>query len=274
MFQQVPRKRSTAGQVMSLSVLIYHATVRALRKNHRNAVVGLVLNMMQSIVMVVAFYIMFELLGLRGTAVRGDFMVYIMTGIFLFLTHIKAVGDVAGSEGPASPMMQHAPMNTTVSIAAAALSALYIQVLSAAVLLFAAHVAIKPLEIDDPIGVLGAFLLAWLSGVAVGILLLSLRPWFPELVRVITTVYQRVNMIASGKFFLANSLPAHILPFFSWNPLFHTIDQARGSAFINYSPHVTSITYPIWFSLVCLALGMMAEFYTRRQASISWEAKR
>jgi ABC-type polysaccharide/polyol phosphate export permease len=66
---------------------------------------------------------------------RGDFLLYVMSGVFLFMTHVKAVGAVAGAEGPTSPMMKHAPMNTIVSIAAAALSALYIQVLSAGVVL-------------------------------------------------------------------------------------------------------------------------------------------
>ena len=28
-----------------------------------------------------------------------------------------------------------------------------------------------------------------------------------------------------------------MLTIFDWNPLFHTIDQARGFTFINYNPH-------------------------------------
>jgi ABC-type polysaccharide/polyol phosphate export permease len=36
---------------------------------------------------------------------------------------------------------------------------------------------------------------------------------------------------------------------FIWNPLFHIIDQARGFVFINYNPHYTSISYPIYVSL-------------------------
>lgn len=62
------------------------------------------------------------MLGLRGVAQRGDFMIYIMTGVFLFMTHTKTLSAVVMSEGPASPMMQHAPMNTAIAIAAAMLS--------------------------------------------------------------------------------------------------------------------------------------------------------
>ena len=110
--------------------LIYHATVRSVRQSHGNALFGLVMNILQAIIMVFAFYVMFSILGLRSSAVRGDFLLYIMSGIFLFLTHTKTLAAVVSSEGPASPMMKHAPMNTLIAICASAIGALYIQVLS------------------------------------------------------------------------------------------------------------------------------------------------
>ncbi len=60
------------------------------------------MNMMQAVIFVLAFYFMFSLLGLRGAAIRGDFLLYIMSGIFLFMTHTKSLGAVVGSEGPAA----------------------------------------------------------------------------------------------------------------------------------------------------------------------------
>ena len=97
---------------------------------------------------------MFSILGLRGAALRGDFLIYIMSGIFLYMTHSKALGAVVGSEGPASPMMQHAPMNTLISICSAALGSLYIQILSLGAILFIYHVAFTPLEVEQPDGCL------------------------------------------------------------------------------------------------------------------------
>jgi ABC-type polysaccharide/polyol phosphate export permease len=43
-------------------------------------------------------------------------------------------------------------------------------------------------------------------------------------------VYQRANMIASGKMFIVNTRPPFMLTMFDWNPLFHCIDKARGFA--------------------------------------------
>ncbi len=257
-----------------MAELIYHTIVRNIRKGHGNALWALVSNMLQAVVFILAFYVMFWLMGIDKANIRGDFLLYIISGIFLFLVHIKTIGAIAGTEGPSSPMMQHAPMNTIVSIVAAAIGTLYIQTLTLLVILFAYHVAVTPFEIDDPAGAYGMLLVAWLSGVAIGLVLLSMKPWFPGFVAIFTTVFQRINMIASGKMFVANTLPAFMLPMFEWNPLFHTIDQARGFMFVNYVPRTTSAEYPIIFSLALLVIGLMAEFYTRQHASSSWDARR
>lgn len=257
---------------LGLMELIYISTVRHVRRTHSNALVGLLSNLLQTLVFVGAFYLMFTVLGLKGNAIRGDFILYLLSGIFLFLTHTKAVGAVMGSEGPTSAMMKHAPMNTAIAIMSSALSSLYTQVLSAAVILFAVHVAWHPVYLYKPVETVAMFLLAWASGVSVGMCFLALKPWYPGLAGTLTMIYSRANMIASGKMFVANTMPSYILAFFDWNPLFHTIDQARGFAFINYNPHFSSISYPVILSVVLVMIGLMGEFYTRKHASISWAA--
>lgn len=266
-------KTNNISSATGLAELIYHATVRQLRKSHGNALVGLLMNIFQAMLFVLVFYVMFSILGLRGSAIRGDFMLYVMSGVFLFLTHTKAMSAVVGSEGPASPMMQHAPMNTVVTITSSALASLYIQVISAAVILALYYAIMKPFVIIDPVGAVGMFLVSWLSGVSVGMVFLAVKPWFPGFVGVASTIYARANMIASGKMFLANSLPPKMLAMFSWNPLFHCIDQERGFIFINYNPHNSSISYPIYVSLALIMVGLMGEFYTRKHVSKSWGAR-
>jgi len=270
---QYEKRKSGIWTFIRFFDLLYHSIVRVVRKSSSNALMGLFSNIMQSVVMIVVFYVMFSVFGMRGSAVRGDFLIFLMTGIFLFLTHTKTMAAVVSSEGPASPIMKHAPMTTFLSISSAALAALYLQLLSLAVILFVTHVAIRPVVIENPQGVFLSFILAWFSGVAIGLIFLSIKPFAPGFTSIGTTVYSRANMIASGKMFVANTLPSYILPYFAWNPLFHTIDQARGAAFINYTPHVTSIMYPIYFSLVLLVIGMMGEFYSRQYASASWNSQ-
>ncbi|WP_415922378.1 ABC transporter permease [Tateyamaria sp. SN6-1] len=274
MFRSARKPQTSLGAALAMFEVIYHSIVRSVRKSHNNAFMAILMNMLQAIVFVMAFYVMFSVLGLRGAAIRGDFLLYIMSGIFLFLTHTKSLGAVAGSEGPASPMMQHAPMNTVVSIVSAALGALYIQVLSLFAILFIYHVAFTPVTIEQPFEAFGMLLVAWFTGCALGVVLLALKPWFPTFVSLFSTIYQRANMIASGKMFVANTLPGFMLAMFDWNPLFHAIDQSRGYVFINYNPRYSTWEYAFWVGVVLLMIGLMGEFYTRRHASISWSARR
>jgi ABC-type polysaccharide/polyol phosphate export permease len=273
MFQQAQKQTRLAG-ALAMSELIFHSIVRSVRKTHNNAIMAILLNMIQVAILVIAFYVMFSLLGLRGTAIRGDFLLYIMSGIFLYMTHNKSLGAVLGSEGPSSPMMKHAPMNTIIAICSAALGALYIQVLSLFAVLFIYHVAFNRITIDQPIQAFGMLLLAWFTGCAIGLVLLAIKPWFPTFVNVASTFYTRANMIASGKMFVANTLPSFMLAMFDWNPLFHCIDQARGYVFINYYPRYSSWEYAMWVGIVLLMIGLMGEFYTRRHASLSWDSRR
>jgi ABC-type polysaccharide/polyol phosphate export permease len=267
---QVPRTRTRTA--LGMLELIFHATVRSVRKGNGNAIAGLLQNIFQTVLLIAVFFFMFDVLGMRGNAIRGDFMLYVMSGIFMFMTHTKALGAVVGADGPTSAMMMHAPMNTIVSISSAALGALYLQTLSAAVVMYVYHVTYSPLTIYEPVGMMGMFLLSWISGVAIGMVFKAATPWAPEFFGIASQIYSRMNMIASGKMFVANAMPTSLLAFFDWNPLFHTIDQGRGFIFLNYHPRYSNIEYPVIVVAACMMLGLMGEFYTRKHASASWGA--
>lgn len=263
-----------ARAALKIADLIFHNTVRAVRKGHRDAVFAIVNAIVQTLIMVMAFYFFIDMMGLRAVAIRGDFLLYVMSGIFVFMVHIKALAAVAGAEGPTSAMMQHLPMSTTVSICSSALSALYTQIISIIAILAGYHLLWTPLEIYQPMGAIAMLLLAWFSGCSVGAVLLALKPWMPQAVNIIQQIYTRVNMFASGKMFVANQLPAYLVAIFTWNPLFHIIDQGRGYIFINYNPLKSNLEYPIIVSVVLLVIGLIGESQTRKHVSLSWTAGR
>lgn len=252
---------------------VFHGSVRSVRKKHRLPVVSLLIVIAQSVIFTMGFIMMFQVLGATGSALRGDFVIFIMSGVFLFMTHIGAISAVATAEGPASPIMQHGPMNTVIAVASAALGSFYMQLLSIIVILGFYYFAFTPFVIDQPLGTFMMFVLAWFSGCAIGLVIYALKPWAPDVVMLVQTVFQRLNMVASGKMFVANSLPGSVLIMFTWNPLFHVIDQARGFAFINYQPRNSDPLYPLYFSLGLLMIGFIGEYYTRQRASSSWLAK-
>ncbi|MDT1063256.1 ABC transporter [Paracoccus sp. CPCC 101403] len=273
MFVQ-PRNRNMFEAAFNTLALIYHVTANNLRKGQRNAIVGLLMTVVRGIMMILGFYLLFVIIGVRRSPLRGDFTVYIMTGIFMFMTHTQSIGAVAGAGNPTNQMVKHGPMNTAVLIAAAALATLYRQTFAAIVILAGYHYLMEPIHIEYPVACYGMLLMAWFSGCTIGLIFLSFRPWWPQAAQVLTAFYQRMNMVFSGKMFVANTLSTAMLHSFSWNPLFHIIDQTRGFAFINYTPRNTSLEYPLYCIIALLMIGLMAEFVTRKSVSISTMAGR
>jgi len=166
--------------------------------------------------------------------------------------------------------MQHAPMNTMISVCLAALQSLYQQTITIGTIFLIYHLTFNPVDIFNPIGLAGVFLLSWFTGVV----FLALTPWHPPLVNILLMAYRRVNMLTSGKMFVADTLLSFMLAMFDWNPLFHCLDQARGIMFINYSPMHSNLSYPPKVPLVAMVLGLMCEFFTPKRASMSWGSTR
>lgn len=265
------RNRNLAQAFLALSALIYHSTVREVRKSSgSNALLGLLNEIGTSLLMVGMFWVMYTFMGLKGLAIRGDFMIFLMTGIFLFLTHNKAIGAVMSAANASNPIMKHSPMTAIVSIMASSFAALYLQVLAFVVILTLLQVLRGGVEFYDPARLVLPFLLSWASGCTIGLLFMNLKPLAPKLVGMIATIYKRANMITSGKMIPANMMSANMVAFFDWNPIFHTIDQARGAAFVNYLPRNSDLEYTIWFVIITLIIGLMGERWMSKNMSISW----
>lgn len=264
------KNRNLLEAASSFIELIYHSIVRDVRKSSGSAALGLLMEIGQSLLMVGMFYALYTFMGLKGLAIRGDFVVFLVTGIFLYLTHNKAITSVMGAANASSAIMKHAPMTTIVSILSSALAGLYKQILAFALILFVVHVLRGGLEFYDPARMILPFILAWGSGCAIGLLFMFVKPLAPRLIGIIAMVYKRANMITSGKMMPANMMSASMIQWFDWNPLFHAIDQMRGAAFINYFPRNTNLEYPIYFILVGLMIGLLGERWLSKNMSVSW----
>ncbi|MCX8508163.1 MAG: ABC transporter permease [Rhodobacteraceae bacterium] len=270
MFYVERNKRTVWATLLEMSEVTYHATVRAARGRESNALFGLLMNILMSAFFIIAMYVTMSIMGFKNPAIRGDFVVFIMSGVIPYMAYTRTMRAVYGAEWPTSAMMLHGPMSPAISIISSAISALYLQVLTSFAILFVYHVAFKPIELNDPWHAFALLLLSWVFGIATGMVLMAIRPWAPKLAPILMMVVSRVNIFASGKMMVGNSLSFSKLRIFDWNPLFHIIDQARGAFFINYSPRNSEISYAIWVTLALMVLGLMGEFYTRQYSSASW----
>ncbi|NVO55964.1 ABC transporter permease [Rhodobacteraceae bacterium B1Z28] len=269
------RNQTLLGGAFTTVELVFHAVVRNVRSQHSNAIFAILINILQIIVMASVFYLIMTLMGAGGVSrIRGEFILYVLSGVFLFLTHVKSVASVSGVGAGNNPMMLHSPMNMMVMLLATAFGAFYIQLMSLLVILFLYSVLVTPLEIQDPGSAFAMLVLAWFTGCAVGLIFMALRPWLPTTVQMLSNIYRRLNMIFSGKMFIANALGGFMLTLFAWNPLFHIIDQCRGYVFRNYFPRNTSWEYALWVGIALLMIGLLGVFFTRKHVSQSWSARR
>ena len=267
------QNNAPAYKVYRFFELLYHGIVREVRKQHRSPIIGLATDIFQSMLYVVFFLFFMNIMGMRQAAIRGSEVLYIMTGVFLFLVHIRAVAAVIGTKGPLNPMNLHSSMNTLLNILAATLATLYTQILAFAIMIFAANVLFERIIIYDAKRFAFAFFVAWIAGVAIGNLLLSLSVFFPRLMKLVSQMFQRLNMVFSGKFFLANAVPTSMFWMFSWNPLFHVIDYARDAAFINYTATRTNIHHALWVTFAIFVISFMLDHWARKYASESWKSR-
>lgn len=268
------RNQTLLGGAFTTAELIFHAVVRSVRSKHSNAVLAILINILQVLALVAVFYTIMSLMGPRIARIRGEFILYLLSGVFLFVTHIRSVSSVAGVSTGGNPMMLHSPMNMMVMLLATAFGALYTQMVTIIIILFLYNVAVSPIEIQDPGGAFGMLILAWFTGCSVGVVFMALKPWFPTVSTILSNIYRRLNMIFSGKMFLANALGGATLAMFAWNPLFHIIDQCRGFVFRNYFPRNTSWEYALWVGVALLLIGLLGIFFSRQHISQSWDARR
>ncbi|MEO8531281.1 MAG: ABC transporter permease [Deltaproteobacteria bacterium] len=274
MFQRkVARTKFQAA--IELGSVVYHMTAREARGPRGHAGVGLMTSMGTTVLLMLGMAaIMIYGMGVRSNPVHGDFILFLMTGITLYMMHIRTFRAVARMGGEGAGTMKHTQVSTPVNILSGAFSTLYMQILSILCILFAYHAVFSPLTIEHPVQAMGMVMMSWLTAVCVGLVFIVLTPWSPMIMMRLQTLYIRANFLASGKMILGNSLSASALKFFDWNPLFHIIDQMRGFVFVNYVPRNSDPYYPLYVCLVLLVVGLMFEFVTRRSVSASWGKKR
>lgn len=253
---------------LKFSELVFHSVVREVRTQSGSATLGVLKEVATMATFIGMFYMMYSFMG-RAIAIRGDFMMFLLTGVILMVVHMRAIGTARTSSNALSPIVQHAPMTVMVSFVSKAFAGLYLQSLAVIIIVLALWLFGMDLTIQNPKGLVLPIFVAWAAGIAIGLIFMVIEPLAPRFVRTFTQLYMRAQMITSGKFIPAAYLPTALLGYFDWNPLFHCIDQARLATFVNYNSEVSSMSYPIGFTTAALTLGLMGEFWSRQNLSAS-----
>ena len=234
--------------------IVTQAAIRDVVRSGPGLTRAIAQSVVQTVLLVGSFFVMSGALGLSGPAIRGDLLIYLMTGVFLFNLHARTIMAVLASEGSTSEirMYRASPLLMTIG---SAIGALYVQIITALLLLFAYHVFWKAIDLRPLMNGLTLLGILWIGSIGAGQVLLAVKKLAPRLAMSLAQAWTRVAMLTSGSMFVANALPAKFIPLVSWNPLFHVIDQMRGAVFVNYSCQVSSPTTPAIAALCAIIAG-------------------
>lgn len=199
--------------------------------------------------------------------IRGDFGLYMLTGVSCFLLHNKIFKAVSNTSPVASLPLLGISEGTT--IVGTVFHEVYLQAIMVIMFLAGIYLWYGRLDIDKPVMMLAIYLIVMIWSVAMGLVFYSLTPLAPKVFSAIAQVYRRIGIMTSGKMFVGNVIGIigggrFLFTIYLINPLFHCIDQMRGAVFENYTPIFTSIWYPLEMSGIFLVAGVIIYVGTRR----------
>ena len=86
--QRYHRNRTLWEATQSFLDILYISIIREFRSQTGGATLAFLMAIVQPMLLFAVFWAAYTLLGRTGL-IRGDFLLFMMTGIFLFIVHIK-----------------------------------------------------------------------------------------------------------------------------------------------------------------------------------------
>ena len=227
---------------------------------------GLLSAFAMPVAMCAGFLIAYEFIGLFRPAVRGDIVIFLLTGIFLFqmTARSRSAADLNGG----GALMWHQPVQPALVVWSSAIGTLYVVLTAMAIILTGAWLWRAAPPVADPAGLAAPLLLAWLFGIGSGMAISGIARYAGG-GQIMGVMWTRAMFLTGGVFFLASTVPGWMRPWFDWNPLFHIIDQMRAAAFVNYAGGDTSLSYAAKVVAGLLLVGHALERKVRADFSIS-----
>ncbi len=247
-------------QLQVLKALI----LREMTARHGESRLGYLLSLIAPILFI---SLIFAMMGLRGRLSVSTYpqVLFLLTGWPMWIA-FRAVFDRAANTGSRNSPLMMFPQITQLDLIFAAIileAATNLVVFLLVVAL--AMVVFKPPFPDDPVGVLLCYGgCVWL-GAGVGMGFCAVERIFPIINNFMRPLI-RVGMWISGTAFMAGSMPGWLLPYLSWNPIFHCVEGARELWYGVYQSPIFDPGYIIAVGFCVTTAGLVLERVSRRFA--------
>jgi capsular polysaccharide transport system permease protein len=207
-------------------------------------------------------------LHLPGTtcAVGDSAPLYFATGILPFIVFNYPSRLMMQAISTNAPLLAFPVVTALDLILARAISEIitsFAVVIVFAAILYGFDVQIWPREPTTAVAALCAVVfLAITMGIVNSVIQTFFKFWFVAYILLLICLY-----MVSGILFMTETVPEEIRWWLVWNPLLHGIDWFRSAYYEGYSNLTLDRGYLLIFGLFALAIGLVAERFTRRHAS-------
>jgi capsular polysaccharide transport system permease protein len=243
-----PRRLATARTVLAL-------ILREMSTRYGRTPGGYVWGVLEPLAAILVLSVGFSLV-IRTPALGTSFLLFYATGYLPFDLYQSVSNAVARAINFSKPLLQY-PAVTWVDALLARFLLNSLTSILISILLFAGILAVTDSRatLDLP-PIVAAFGLSMLLGLGVGTINCALSGLFP-LWEVIWSILTRPLFIASGIFYLYETLPPLAQDILWYNPLIHIIGLVRKGFYPTYTASFVEPLYVLILSLVLLALGQI-----------------
>jgi len=195
-------------------------------------------------------------LALQSPPLGTDFSFFYASGMVPFLAYMDISTKTAQSLRFSKPLMAFPAVTFVDAIIARFLLNSLTQLMVGSCVFLGIIVSFSVDVLLEPVALLAALVMLMSLALGVGVLNCFLLSMYPLWER-IWGILNRPMFLASGVFFLFESVPEPYSSFLWYNPLIHVIGMLRLGLFATYSADYVSFAYVMGVSLTCLVLGLI-----------------
>ncbi|MCW8107514.1 ABC transporter permease [Alteromonas ponticola] len=197
---------------------------------------------------------------IRGKVTGGDvhsipifiFMLIGMIGIQSFLSSLNSISTAIKKNKPLYAFRQVHPISAIITSAFLEFS---IKTVVIFLLSIAVYLMRMPYSFDNPVMLVGVYLLLWIFATSIALLFSIAAAYIPEIDK-IKNFISRPMFFISCVFFSLQDIPKEYWHYFNWNPVVHYIELARYACFTSYGNEGVSLAYAAMCSLVSLFFAL------------------
>ncbi len=238
---------------------VIHALIlREIKTRFGRLQLGYIWALLEPILFVAIFYIMF-MYGGRMQPSGMPLTLFLVTGIAPFLFFRNAM-QMTMNAIDANRQLLTFPQVTPFDLVAARTLLEFMTMLVVFVILVSISTVIgEPLQIENPLAVLGILVLSTMFGFGLGTTFGALMVMFPSIQQIVGSLIIRPLFFTSGIFFSVEMLPGELRELLLINPILHYSEFLRDAYFAGFNTEYADLWFATTMAVSAVFFGLLIQ---------------